>query len=344
MPIKWNKDKKELIKAYLKGDMTVAEVAKAMKLSYKQVEHAITRYDLRKGLPTQTAKKVENKLSLDKLDKNDIEKKIRATEKTWAIPKGLKNNKERENYKVYLYTADHHVPEYNIPANKAIHRLMDDIKFDGFRIAGDYMDMAPISHWNEHKRRTLETQRLKEDYAVGNVLLDEYDKRLPANCDKAFFWGNHEDWYNQLIEKLPVLEGMLNPTEELNLIKRGYKSYEDLNHIEKIGRLSVCHGIYANIHAVKKHIDVFKTNVMFFHTHRIGSRSDCSPAKEIAIIGYNVGCLCDKNPDYLRNKPNAWSHGFAIVYYMSNGFFFVNNVRIIKGRFIYNNKIYDGNV
>jgi len=286
---------------------------------------------------------IEEKLSIKNLKDVNVNDVLKNAKATWKIPQGRTAKKANKNFKIYLYIADHHVPEYNIPANKAIFKLMQDIKFDGFRIVGDFMDMSPISHWNEHKRKTLETQRLKKDYTVGNVLLDEYDKRLPKNCDKAYFWGNHEDWYNQLLEKLPVLEGLLNPTEELHLIKRGYKTYENINHIERIGRLSVCHGMYSTIYAVRKHIQEFKTNVLFFHTHRIGSRSESSPAKEISIIGYNGGCLCNKNPDYRKNRPSKWSHGFAVVYYMSNGYFYVDNVRIIKGKFIYNNKLYDGN-
>ena len=320
------------------------EISQLLGIGERTTSRFAQQLRTKKKIKSRKNLQIKDKLNLDKIQNIDVEEKLKSAKADWQKPKGLKNKVITEPFKKFLYVADQHVPEYNVPANRAIHKLMDDIKFDGFRIVGDFMDMSPISHWNEHKRKTLETQRLKEHYIIGNVLLDEYDKRLPKNCDKAYFWGNHEDWYNQLIEKLPVLEGMLNPTEELHLEKRGYKVYEKMNHIEKIGRLSVTHGVYANVHAVKKHIDEFKTNVMFFHTHRIGSRSSSSPAKEIAIIGYNVGCLCDKNPDYLRNKPNKWSHGFAIVYYLPTGYFFVQNIRIIKGRFIYNNKLYDGNI
>lgn len=318
------------------------EISQLLTVGERTISRLGQRLRVKGKIKDRKSLNTDSKLGLDKLSSVDIEKKLKLAKADWKVPKGTKS-KGQELFKKFLYVADQHVPEYNIPANRAVHKLMEDIKFDGFRIVGDYMDMSPISHWNEHKRKTLETQRLKEHYVIGNALLDEYDKRLPKNCDKAFFWGNHEDWYNQLIEKLPVLEGMLNPTEELNLKERGYKVYEDMNHIERIGRLSVTHGVYATIYAVRKHINSFKTNVMFFHTHRIGSRSESSPAKEIAVIGYNVGCLCDKNPEYLRNKPNAWSHGFAIVYYLESGYFFVQNIRIIKGRFVYNGKLYDGN-
>lgn len=310
-------------------------------------ERTVSRYAqrLRKKNKIRTRKtfQTEDKLGLDKLDNFDEEKQKKLAVSQWDIPKGVNKKKKNDEFKIYLYTADQHVPDHNIPANRALMKLMDDIKFDGFRIVGDFMDLAPISHWNEHKRKTLETKRLKQDYITGNILLDEYDKRLPKNCDKAYLYGNHELWVEMLIEKLPVLEGMLDPADELHMKQRGYTVYKNINHIEKIGRLAVTHGVYCNVHAVKSHIDSFKTNVLFFHTHRIGSRSSSSPAKELAVIGYNGGCLCDKNPDYMKNKPSAWSHGFTIGYHMPNGYFFVQNIRIVKGRFIYNGKLYDGN-
>jgi len=335
-------NEKLYIELYNTGKSSM-ELADLFNISERQAQRIEQRLRMKKKIKPRAALEIKNKLGLHSKNKIDIDTIISSTKKQWIIPSSAKSKNINKNFKVYLYLADNHVPEYNIPANKAILKLMNDIKLDGFGIVGDFMDMSPISHWNEHKHKTLETQRLQEHYILGNILLDEYDKRLPKNCDKSFFFGNHENWYFQLIEKMPVLEGLIHPTKELNLIKRGYKVYEDENHIEKVGRLLITHGVYATMYAVKKHIQEFKSNVLFFHTHRIGLRTEKSPAKEIAIVGYNGGCMCDKNPNYLRNKPNAWSHGFILVYYMPNGYFFVDNIRIIQGRFVYNGKLYDGN-
>ena len=61
------------------------------------------------------------------------------------------------------------------------------------------------------------------------------------------------------------------------------------------------------------------------------------------MIGYCLGCLCHKNPDYLKNKPNKWAHGFAVLYVYDDGMFDVDIKRIVNGKFIYNNKLYNGN-
>jgi hypothetical protein len=55
--MKWNNDKLNLVKAYLASGLTVGEIARNMKLTFKQVEHAISRYNLRTVVPTARKKK-----------------------------------------------------------------------------------------------------------------------------------------------------------------------------------------------------------------------------------------------------------------------------------------------
>ncbi len=586
----------------------------------------------------------------------------------WKIKKTTrKSSNKKTPFTTYLAIADTHVPYENEPAVKSVLQLMDDVKFDGFLIVGDYMDMTPISHWLKNKRKTLENKRMKDDYIAGNKLLDEFDKRLPKGCDKRFWYGNHEClsqdtelltnrgwinyseilssdsvlsfnpkteigewvkidkiitksfdgflnrintrkmdllatdnhklfaknkggtkynyieikdmkkqnylvpvtcslgghqmpfpinddmlkliawvltdgwitkkgyvricqkpgikadkiikllnslklthtattrnriiieicgvklknpftqsiefkltskaskevlkflnkeknipnyikdlsdkqfitfmdtlidgdgsrrwdypvtslmlygkkafleqvqtlclthnystslsayrksqyrlniskrpflnfyndnkitkeyyrgqvwdltvknhnfmvkrngkcfftgncWSDQFIEEYPVLEGLLDPITSLKLEERGYKIYEKLNHIERIGKLNITHGMYHSMHYVKTHIDKLKTNVLFGHLHSPRQRFESSPAREIAIAGYALGCLCDLAPDFMKNRANAWVHGFAVIYFYDNGYFDVDIKRIVKGRFIYNGKIYNGNI
>ena len=262
----------------------------------------------------------------------------------WKIAKPSNKVLPNKSFSTYLVVADTHVPYENEVAVKSILKLMDDVRFDGFIILGDYIDMRPISHWLKHKRKTLENQRMKQDYIEGNRLLDEFDKRLAKNCDKRFFYGNHENWYFNLIEEMPALDGLLHPTEELKLKERGYTVYEKINHIERIGRLNFTHGIYTSQNYVKKHIDELKSNVMFGHLHSPRMRLACSPAREIAIAGYCLGSLCNMSPSYMHGRPDKWAHGFGIVYFYENGFFDADLKRIVKGKFVYNNRLYDGNV
>ena len=260
----------------------------------------------------------------------------------WKIAKTKKQAvKDGKPFKTYLVVADTHIPYVNEKATKAVLKLMDDVNFDGFIVLGDFMDMTPISHWLQDKKqnKSLENKRMKDDYIEGNKLLDEFDKRLPKNCDKRYFYGNHERFYYDLVEKFPALDGMFEPKTELHLAKRGYIIYDKINHIEKLGRLNFCHGMYHTQNYVKAHIDKFMSNVIHADIHSPRFRLAPSPAREIAIAGYCIGCLCDLNPDFMRNKPSRWAHGFGVVYFYENGFFDVDVKRIVKGKFIYNNKL-----
>lgn len=158
---------------------------------------------------------------------------------------------------------------------------------------------------------------------------------------KCYFTGNC--WVQDLLEDFPQLEGLIEPESQLFLTERGYKIYQ-YNDILTLGKLNITHGIYANQNTTKKHLDDLKVNIAFGHTHTLEMRLSASAAREIAFAGYNIGCLCDLNPDYMKLRPSAWSHGFAVAYLFPNGYFDVQLIRIVEGRGIFHGKVYDGNV
>lgn len=333
-------DKKKDIEFLVSKNLSDLDLARFYKTTVGAIENARRRLGIpRPKLPSQKVGEFENITpgEIDELKKNFYLK--------WQVSKGYKKVKTKKPFKAYLAVADVHIPNQNDPAINAVLQLMDDVPFDGFLNVGDFMDMAPVSHWLHDKknRRALEKKRLKEDYIIGNTLLDEFDKRLPQGCDKRYWYGNHERFYYDFIEQYPQLEGLFDPSSMLHLKDRGYKVYEDIGHIERMGRLSICHGAYHGVNYVKKHIDEFKTNVLFADIHSPRFRLEPSAAKEIAIAGYCIGCLCDMNPSYMQGRPHKWSHGFAIIYFYDNGFFDIDLKRIVKGTFVYNGKFYNGN-
>lgn len=344
----WTTEKVAVLQTYLDTDMTYMQIADRMDKTLDSIEHAIRRYKLQKNRPPVSTKEEKAKeqtvSTLEQLDDKYFENLKKKAKVAWDIKKTkVKASKGKQPFLSYLVIADTHIPEHNMTAIKSILYMMDDNKFDGFIHLGDALDLACISHWNKNKKLTSEGMKLKEDYIIGNAILDEFDKRLPEGCDKHFMYGNHEDWYYQFIENNPALEGMYAPKDSLKLEERGYKVYDQYNDIFRIGRLSFTHGIYTGMHYVKKHIDECKTNIMFGHLHSGRMRFESSPAKQLAIAGYALGCLCDMSPDYMKGRPNKWTHGFAIVYFYPDGSFDVDLKRIVKGKFVYNNKLYNGN-
>ena len=68
--MRWTRDKLELIKVYLTQGYSYGEIAKILKLSYHQIEHAVRRYSLKEGLTdTSLFNKPTSKLKREDIDK-----------------------------------------------------------------------------------------------------------------------------------------------------------------------------------------------------------------------------------------------------------------------------------
>lgn len=343
MPRIWTDEAIEILTTLLRNGASRKEIARKLNVTADAISGAITRYGLSDHAVQKTvvSKFLEN-TDFEMLDESNFEEIKARAKLNWKVPKSTLKADKRA-FDIGIFWPDTHVPHHNKPACRAMLKLMSDIKFDIFTIMGDFVDLGSISHWNKNRHRTLELKRLKSEYIEANAILDEIDKRLPSNARKIYCMGNHELWANDLLEDIPALEGMIEPESQLFLSDRNYKVYE-YNKLAKIGRLYVTHGIYAGANPIKKHLDELKVNILFAHTHTLGMRLSSSAARDIAFAGYNVGCICDLGPEYMKNRPNSWTHGFAVGYFYPNGYFDVQLVRIVEGKFIFNNKVYDGNV
>jgi predicted phosphodiesterase len=260
----------------------------------------------------------------------------------WTVKPSQVTPNESRPYKVHLVTADHHVPYQNVAAVKSILQMMNDVKFDGFHIVGDYVDLCPISHWNKNKKMTTEGMRLSKHYIEGNRLLDEFDKRLPSNCEKTFQYGNHERFSDDFLEEYPQLQEMIEPSINLKLKERGYTTFTQQNSIVKLGKLYLTHGMFTGNTAVDRHLNSFSSNVMFGHTHTAAQKYKPCMGHTLSLAGFNIGALCDLNPDYNNNRLNNWIHGFAVVYVFSDNYFDATLKQIINGRFVFDGKVYNG--
>lgn len=339
MALFWTAERLNVLKAYLEGGLSYSEVALKFKVSPGSIEKTVKRYSLSKF------KKIDKDvpvLDLAELSDSNFEEQKEAAKLQWKVPVSKLPANPNNKFKTYIIVGDVHVPEQDNIAIKSVLNLMDDIKFDGIINLGDYLNLSCISHWNENKHKTLEGKRLKGDYISGNALLDEFDKRLPKGAEKHFLMGNHEEWMGQLIEKYPALDGLFDISSGLKLNERGYKIYP-YNEIVRFGRLCVTHGIYCGTTPARTHASKLLSNVLVGHTHSPEMCLIHSPAKEVSVVGYVNGCLCHMSPDYMKSKPSNWATGVAILYLFPNGWFDVNLIRIVKGRFVYNEKLYDGN-
>jgi predicted phosphodiesterase len=336
------RDDFDLAKFFNCGTRTIQNMCQKLRKSGKiQARKILTSEKLIRS-------KVEPKNDLSSLDltvlnDENFELLKKEAKLKWKVPTSKIPANKKKDFKTYVIVGDIHVPEQDDLALNAVFNLMRQEKFDGIINIGDYMDFSSISRFSKGKNKTLEGQRLKNDYIKGNAILDVFDELLPKNAEKHFLTGNHEVRVNALIEEYPMLEGLFDFETCLRLKERGYKTYAH-NDIVKFGRLNVVHGIYCGANPAKSHATKLLSNVLTGHLHSPEMALIHSPAKEVSVVGYVNGCLCSMSPEYMAGKPSNWSQGIAILYVFPDGQFDVNLIRIVKHKFVYNNNVYDGNI
>jgi hypothetical protein len=71
-------------------------------------------------------------------------------------------------------------------------------------------------------------------------------------------------------------------------------------------------------------------NIIYGHTHdAIKSVVSHLDGPKMA---HSMGCLCDMNKEFLKNRSTNWTHNMGILDIYKDGFFNLNVMTIIEGR------------
>ena len=244
--------------------------------------------------------------------------------------------KGSRNIKSYIAMGCNHVPFHNQYLTKGLLDLMSAYKYDGIIILGDFLDMGALGQY-ERGKISHTNVTLKEEYEVGNEILDMIDDRLPKDALKVYLWGNHCDRYWRWLADVnnSKLGNVLSPTDQLNLFERGYIVKDQYKtDYYKIGALYAMHGEYYNIHAAKKHLDVFRRNTIFAHTHRV------QMYREGDFCAWNIGTMAEIDAPCFsyanRGMKGQWANAFSVVHIDEYDNHFVELVNCVGNRFIYN--------
>jgi len=236
---------------------------------------------------------------------------------------------------------DYHYPDEDRASHRVVLKAVEMVKPNHFVFGGDQLHLDCISHHNKGKFKLLENKRLIEDYrGFQKNVLDQIESRLPKNCRKYFMIGNHEDWINRLIEDNPQLEGFMEIENNLNLSNY---TIIPLNEILEIGEMNFLHGVYVNKYHSEKHSRIYQKMLFYGHLHTNQVYTSIAPTTSLPKQAVGVGCLCNKNPEYTRNKPNDWLHQFLIWYMFDDGTFVYQTPIIIHGKTVINGTVIDGN-
>lgn len=212
----------------------------------------------------------------------------------------------------------------------------------GIVLSGDYLDLFTLGSYNANSLGLLKDITLEDEYADGLQGIEELQAVLHPDTVRIFMYGNHEDRYFREVNKLDNAKygnSLKDPIEALKLKEYGYKVLTNWkDDVYTIGNIDLTHGVYCNIHAAKKHLDMNGTSVMFGHTHRWGVH--CNGDE----LGYNIGCLIDLESPYFNYMPrmqrNVWTNGFSFITVDENNRSHPELVKIDNSSFYWRGKKY----
>jgi len=243
---------------------------------------------------------------------------------------------------------DLHYPQFHKATWEAILDYVKQNPPDEFVFGGDQLDLRCISHHTKNQPLYRVRRGYKNDLeGFERVVLKPLEAALPKTCKKIWIKGNHEDWERQLVEEQPELEDAVNHVQQLQLLERRWNIIE-LGHSYMLGKLAVCHGeilsgfgAQAGTYPAKKAADMYGRSVLAGHSHSPQMFTKVSPVDHTQKYqGHIAPIVGSKNPDYARNRPNAWINGFVIIEVQPDNNFNLYSVNIINGRFSFAGKVY----
>jgi predicted phosphodiesterase len=241
----------------------------------------------------------------------------------------------------WLVLPDIHCPAHNRVLIKIVLRYLryNRNKYTGVLFTGDFLDLPSIS---AHNKGLIVGMNLDREYEIANELLDLFDEAIGEGKKKVFLYGNHEGRFKRESTKLEISKygkSIRDIRDALDLDARGYTVYDNPRKkaYHMLGDVKVIHGVYYNIHAAKKHTEVYKCNILFGHTHRH------QVFDEGKYCAYNIGWMGDVEHDLFdyaeEGTKSYWVNSFGLVD-VHNGKASVQIIKFIDNRYF----IIDGEV
>jgi len=110
-------------------------------------------------------------------------------------------------------------------------------------------------------------------------------------------------------------------------------------------RIGVIHGLRCNIHFAKAHADLFKEDIVNFHTHgsqHYTCKNGSKVLKKQPQKMWGMPSMCQQM-DYMNGSPSRSNTGFSLIWYdLENDLYDLHYIFIENGKAIYNGKIYNG--
>jgi hypothetical protein len=244
------------------------------------------------------------------------------------------------NYGYEINASRHKVPLHDQKALNVAMGFIKDFKPDHVILGGDMLDCGSIGHHNANIAGKLEGLRiLAEAKELREKVLEPLEK---SGADLTYHIGNHEAWLDQLVEKVPSLDGIIQAEYLLKLDK--WKVVEQ-GGVSNLGKLKFVHGdnVTGGMYCANKAVVDYEANIRFGHFHTFQVATKTTPIESNGHTGIAVPCLCKKGHDYGNKAPNKWMQGFLWGYVGGKAGCFNDYVTVIvNGCATINGKTYVG--
>ena len=222
--------------------------------------------------------------------------------------------------------------KYNIPL-KTILNYCSDLKPDIIQYLGDTTSAESCNWRKRTKGIKCDVESVVEDYDIlKKVVLDPFKKASPRS-KTIYHIGNHEGWFYEDMKMDSRTEHKYGIEDNVDLKKYNMTLVPE-NGIINFGHLYFTHSTYLNDYHAKKTAVNYRKCLLYGHTHDIQSYMAHSPIdSHEKILAKSIGCLCNKNPEYLEGKPNKWVNSFNVSYVRQDGTFNEYDCVITNGVF-----------
>lgn len=227
---------------------------------------------------------------------------------------------------------DTHIP-FHIPLDPIL-EFAHDFKPNRVILGGDLHDWTSVSAWVADQSRALDGGTITSNYEeLHKHLLNPIQKAV-GNTEKIFLVGNHEYRLQLAASINPNGRGFWELEKNIDLKKFNMKVVP-LNMPYRVNaNLLFIHGIYTNLYHARKTVEAYHVSVLYGHCHTFQEHMLVSPIdKDQFYTGQAIGCLCNLNPGFMKNRPNAWVNGFCYGYTGENDSFQYVPVVIVHNKF-----------
>jgi hypothetical protein len=218
----------------------------------------------------------------------------------------------------------------------AVSRFIDDFDPNVMVWNGDIADVYSLSVFNKNPLREFnfaqETNYFKQ-------FMTDHRERW-NNAQHYYLYGNHEDrWDQHISRRTPELAGLINFNRAIGLDDLGIHSLPYGGVLDYLG-FAITHGSRVSSlpsGTARAHAIAVGGSGVVGHSHRVGCYSFTDLRGQHAWL--EQGCLCRLDPDWVKQRPTNWQHGFVIGTVYDNKLYLTQILIYAKG-FVVNGEFY----